>query len=245
MRFTVAAAAATALASAYGEAVTAAESGPRCALAEQVRLCVSHTSMQRALCPAEDLDCQCLWAGHSTMCFAPCVAEKVFADGMHVARGDQLTVCSQAAKFGPLAKERERLRQEERSGRRPNRPSEPVPQQPAASPRNINELNAAHEVPASDLAPATTAAAAAAATAPAARPVASPPAGVPAAARPAVAGKTAVAPTAPHSRHARPAGPASDADRAFKSVDSAAPALAAHSSVVLGAVALAGLAALF
>ncbi|KAJ2782612.1 hypothetical protein H4R18_002180 [Coemansia javaensis] len=119
-----------------------------CALAEQVRQCVNHSSMQRSVCAADDLDCQCLWASHITTCFAPCTADKVFSDGMHVAQADQLTICAQAAKFGPAAKEKERLKAEERANRGKKKPETQQLQQPSAAPRNINDINAAHEAPA-------------------------------------------------------------------------------------------------
>ncbi|KAJ2449433.1 hypothetical protein EV183_004890 [Coemansia sp. RSA 2336] len=111
----------------------------RCALAEQVRLCVNHASMQRATCSGDDLDCQCTWASKATTCFAPCISDKEFSDGMHVAHGDQDTICSQAAKFGKIAKDKEKQKQDEKKGIKKVESS--------VSPKSINDLNSLHDGP--------------------------------------------------------------------------------------------------
>ncbi|KAJ2381305.1 hypothetical protein H4S02_006263 [Coemansia sp. RSA 2611] len=115
-----------------------------CALAEQVRLCVNHSSMQRATCSGDDLDCQCTWASRATTCFAPCISDKEFSDGMHVAHGEQDTICSQAAKFGKIAKDKEQQKQDEKNNKGKKRQDQ---QSTAASPKDINDLNSAHDAP--------------------------------------------------------------------------------------------------
>ncbi|KAJ2717072.1 hypothetical protein H4R19_000239 [Coemansia spiralis] len=212
MWFVVAIAAAAAL----GSMVKTAEA--RCALAEQVRLCANHASLQRATCVADDLDCQCVWAGQLTTCFAPCTGDKLYADGMQAARSDQLTVCAQAAKFGPLAKDRERRLQDERAGRRPRWVPDAQQSAQATAPlRNINELNAAHEAPA-----------------------ATPTGARPAAAGPAPKNPAKKAATAPR---AAPAKAAPDADKDVMSASSAVHAAGPGMAVVLGAMGLVGIAA--
>ncbi|KAJ2402784.1 hypothetical protein GGI23_000464 [Coemansia sp. RSA 2559] len=114
-----------------------------CSLAGQVRLCVNHSSMQRASCASDDLDCQCTWASKITTCFAPCVSEKEFSDGMHVARGDQDAICSQAAKFGNLAKEKEKQRQFEKTAK--PRKKDEAESTPTAPVKDLNDVNDSHE----------------------------------------------------------------------------------------------------
>ncbi|KAJ2849228.1 hypothetical protein IWW36_002780 [Coemansia brasiliensis] len=132
------------LASACAAVSTAADTTPAqrtgCALAEQVRLCVNHASMQRATCSGDDLDCQCTWASKATTCFAPCISDKEFSDGMHVAHGEQDTICSQAAKFGKIAKDKEKQKQDEKKGLKKAESS-------SISPKNINDLNSLHDGP--------------------------------------------------------------------------------------------------
>ncbi|KAJ2797220.1 hypothetical protein FBU31_006905 [Coemansia sp. 'formosensis'] len=111
-----------------------------CALAGQVKLCTNHASMQLATCASDDLDCQCTWAGVMTTCFSPCIGDATAADGMHVAKGNQETLCSQAAKFGKIAKDRERQRLDEKNNK--GRKKE---QTMTSFPRDINDLNSAHE----------------------------------------------------------------------------------------------------
>ncbi|KAJ2681266.1 hypothetical protein GGH99_005300, partial [Coemansia sp. RSA 1285] len=108
-----------------------------CSLAGQVRLCVNHSSMQRATCASDDLDCQCTWASKITTCFAPCISEKEFSDGMHVARGDQDAICSQAAKFGKIAKDKERQKQEEKTAK----PKKKDQNSPTSALKDIDDLN--------------------------------------------------------------------------------------------------------
>ncbi|KAJ1798181.1 hypothetical protein LPJ59_002662 [Coemansia sp. RSA 2399] len=114
-----------------------------CSLAGQVRLCVNHSSMQRATCASDDLDCQCTWASKVTTCFAPCVSEKEFSDGMHVARGDQDAICSQAAKFGNLAKEKEKQKQFEKTAK--PRKKDEAESTPTAPLKDLNDLNDSHD----------------------------------------------------------------------------------------------------
>ncbi|KAJ2457075.1 hypothetical protein GGF42_002895 [Coemansia sp. RSA 2424] len=111
-----------------------------CALAGQVKLCTNHASMQLATCASDDLDCQCTWAGVMTTCFSPCIGDSTAADGQHVAKGNQDTICSQAAKFGKIAKDRERQRIDEK-----NNKGKKKEQTMTSFPRDINDLNAAHE----------------------------------------------------------------------------------------------------
>ncbi|KAJ2807308.1 hypothetical protein H4R20_001334 [Coemansia guatemalensis] len=111
-----------------------------CALSEQVKLCVNHSSMQRATCNSDDLDCQCTWASRMTTCYAPCIAEKEFSDGMHVAHGTQDSICSQAAKYGQIAKDKEKQRLEEKNNKGKKKLDVPTTQ-----PKDINDLNSALE----------------------------------------------------------------------------------------------------
>ncbi|KAJ2023484.1 hypothetical protein IWW57_004101 [Coemansia sp. S610] len=111
-----------------------------CALAGQVKLCTNHASMQLATCASDDLDCQCTWAGVMTTCFSPCIGDATAADGMHVAKGNQETLCAQAAKFGKIAKDRERQKLEEK-----NNKGKKKEQTMTSFPRDINDLNASHE----------------------------------------------------------------------------------------------------
>ncbi|KAJ2548398.1 hypothetical protein EV175_004847 [Coemansia sp. RSA 1933] len=113
-----------------------------CSLAGQVRLCVNHSSMQRATCASDDLDCQCTWASKITTCFAPCVSEKEFSDGMHVARGDQDAICSQAAKFGNLAKEKEKQKQFEKTAK-PKKKDDA--ESPTVAVKDLNDVNESHD----------------------------------------------------------------------------------------------------
>ncbi|KAJ2730699.1 hypothetical protein IW152_005062 [Coemansia sp. BCRC 34962] len=135
-----------------------------CALAGQVKLCTNHASMQLATCASDDLDCQCTWAGVMTTCFSPCIGDATAADGMHVAKGNQETLCAQAAKFGKIAKDRERQKLEEK-----NNKGKKKEQTMTSFPRDINDLNASHEG-ASSLVPSPAGAAATAAAAPRAKP---------------------------------------------------------------------------
>ncbi|KAJ2001069.1 hypothetical protein GGI04_003883 [Coemansia thaxteri] len=73
-------------------------------------------------------------------CFSPCIADRDAADGMHIAKGDQETVCSQAAKFGKIAKDRERQRLDEK-----NNKGKKKEQVMTSIPRDINDLNSAHD----------------------------------------------------------------------------------------------------
>ncbi|KAJ2754553.1 hypothetical protein GGI19_002317 [Coemansia pectinata] len=111
-----------------------------CALAGQVKLCTNHASMQLATCASDDLDCQCTWAGVMTTCFSPCISDPTAAGGMHSAKGNQDTICAQAAKFGKIAKDRERQRLDEKNNK--GRKKE---QTMTSFPRDINDLNASHE----------------------------------------------------------------------------------------------------
>ncbi|KAJ2744510.1 hypothetical protein GGI20_002911 [Coemansia sp. BCRC 34301] len=75
-----------------------------------------------------------------TTCFSPCIGDSSAADGQHVAKGNQDTICAQAAKFGKIAKDRERQRIEEK-----NNKGKKKEQTMTSFPRDINDLNAAHE----------------------------------------------------------------------------------------------------
>ncbi|KAJ2779298.1 hypothetical protein GGI15_003919 [Coemansia interrupta] len=112
-----------------------------CSLAGQVKLCVNHAAMQRATCASDDLDCQCTWASVTTTCFAPCIADKESSDGMHVAKGDQEAICSQAAKFGKIAKDKERQKQEEKANKGKKKKDEVR----TSVPKNIDDMNSAQE----------------------------------------------------------------------------------------------------
>ncbi|KAJ1721598.1 hypothetical protein LPJ53_003909 [Coemansia erecta] len=112
-----------------------------CSLAGQVKLCVNHAAMQRATCASDDLDCQCTWASVTTTCFAPCIADKESSDGMHVAKGDQEAICSQAAKFGKIAKDKERQKQEEKANKGKKKKDEVR----TSAPKNIDDMNSAQE----------------------------------------------------------------------------------------------------
>ncbi|KAJ1643117.1 hypothetical protein LPJ64_005073 [Coemansia asiatica] len=112
-----------------------------CSLSGQVKLCVNHAAMQRATCASDDLDCQCTWASVTTTCFAPCIAEKESADGMHVAKGDQEAICSQAAKFGKIAKDKEKQKQDEKNNRGKKKKDETR----TGAPKNIDDMNNAPE----------------------------------------------------------------------------------------------------
>ncbi|KAJ2382862.1 hypothetical protein GGI05_005516 [Coemansia sp. RSA 2603] len=112
-----------------------------CSLAGQVKLCVNHAAMQRATCASDDLDCQCTWASVTTTCFAPCIADKESSDGMHVAKGDQEAICSQAAKFGKIAKDKERQKQEEKANKGKKKKEEVR----TSAPKNIDDMNSAQE----------------------------------------------------------------------------------------------------
>lgn len=114
-----------------------------CSLAGQVSLCVNHSAMQRATCAGDDLDCQCTWASKITTCYAPCITEKEFYDKMYVAKSDQENICAQAAKFGKLARDRERQRLDEKTNKGKKKEDQPKPVNP--NPRDMNELNASHE----------------------------------------------------------------------------------------------------
>ncbi|KAJ2124489.1 hypothetical protein IW147_001658 [Coemansia sp. RSA 720] len=138
MQYTVAA---TLLAS-WAISVSAASSPRGCSLSEQVRLCVNHTSLQRSTCASDNFDCQCTWASEATMCFAPCVSDKEFSDGMHAARGDQETVCAQAAKFGQVAKDKERQKQEDKKNKGKKQEKEVWTTTGA---KDMNDLNATHD----------------------------------------------------------------------------------------------------
>ncbi|KAJ2722691.1 hypothetical protein GGI07_003154 [Coemansia sp. Benny D115] len=107
-----------------------------CALSGQVKLCVNHAAMQRATCASDDLDCQCTWAGVTTTCFSPCISDKESMDGMHVARGEQETICSQAAKFGKIAKDKERQKQEEKMNK-----GKKKKEMRTSAPKNIDDMN--------------------------------------------------------------------------------------------------------
>ncbi|KAI7835220.1 hypothetical protein BX661DRAFT_168377 [Kickxella alabastrina] len=108
-----------------------------CPLLGQVKLCVNHAAMQRATCSREDLDCQCIWAGVTTTCFSPCATEKESGDSMRVAKGDQDSICQQAAKFGKIAKEKERLRQDEKN----NKVVKKKEATRTSVPKNIDDMN--------------------------------------------------------------------------------------------------------
>ncbi|KAJ2502707.1 hypothetical protein GGH96_000869 [Coemansia sp. RSA 1972] len=138
MQYTVAA---TLLAS-WAISVSAATTPHGCSLSEQVRLCVNHTSMQRSTCASDNFDCQCTWASEATMCFAPCVSDKEFSDGMHAARGDQETACAQAAKFGQAAKDKERQKQDEKKNKGKKQEKEVWTTTGA---KDMNDLNATHD----------------------------------------------------------------------------------------------------
>ncbi|KAI9502055.1 hypothetical protein GGI25_004569 [Coemansia spiralis] len=124
-------------------AIIAQQQKDGCSLAGQVRLCVNHSSMQRATCLSDDLDCQCTWASKITTCFAPCVSEKEFSDGMHVARGDQDAICSQAAKFGKIAKDKEKQKADEKNNK--GKKIQPREEEPKVS-KNINDVNDSHDM---------------------------------------------------------------------------------------------------
>ncbi|KAJ2051896.1 hypothetical protein GGI03_001103 [Coemansia sp. RSA 2337] len=111
-----------------------------CALAGQVKLCTNHASMQLTTCASDDLDCQCTWAGVMTTCFSPCIGDPTASGGMQTAKGHQDTICAQAAKFGKIAKDRERQRLDEKNNK--GRKKE---QTMTSFPRDINDLNASHE----------------------------------------------------------------------------------------------------
>ncbi|KAJ2355882.1 hypothetical protein GGF43_002417 [Coemansia sp. RSA 2618] len=98
--------------------------------------------MQRATCASDDLDCQCTWASKSTTCFAPCISEKEFSDGMHVARGEQDTICSQAAKYGQLAKDKEKQKQDEKNNKGKKKDQE---QWSTTAPKDLNDVNSTHD----------------------------------------------------------------------------------------------------
>ncbi|KAJ2231070.1 zinc finger, AN1-type domain [Coemansia sp. RSA 518] len=98
--------------------------------------------MQRSTCASDNLDCQCTWASEATLCFAPCVAEKEFSDGMHAAHGDQETVCAQAAKFGQAAKDKERLKQDEKKNKGKKQEKEVWTTTGA---KDMNDLNDTHD----------------------------------------------------------------------------------------------------
>ncbi|KAI8319689.1 hypothetical protein GQ54DRAFT_306085 [Martensiomyces pterosporus] len=132
-------------------AVRAAPQPEGCTLAGQVKLCVNHSLMQRATCASDDLDCQCVWASKITTCYAPCLADKESVDGMHVAKGEQEAVCSQAAKFGKIAKDKERQRLEEKNTKGKKRPE----QSRTSAPKNIIDVNSAHEMPSLMTSPAS------------------------------------------------------------------------------------------
>ncbi|KAJ2908482.1 hypothetical protein GGI21_002842 [Coemansia aciculifera] len=117
-----------------------------CALAGQVKLCTNHASMQLATCASDDLDCQCTWAGVMTTCFSPCIGDSTSADGQHVAKGNQDTLCSQAAKFGKIAKDREKQRLEDKKNG-----GKKKEQTMTSFPRDINDLNASHEAASTQL----------------------------------------------------------------------------------------------
>ncbi|KAJ2704870.1 hypothetical protein FB645_002903 [Coemansia sp. IMI 203386] len=108
-----------------------------CSLSGQVKLCVNHAAMQRATCVSDDLDCQCTWASVTTTCFAPCIADKESSDGMHVAKGDQEAICSQAAKFGKIAKDKERQKLEEKN----NKGKKKKEDVRTGLPKNIDDMN--------------------------------------------------------------------------------------------------------
>ncbi|KAJ1733585.1 hypothetical protein LPJ61_001493 [Coemansia biformis] len=154
-----------------------------------------------------------------------------------------MTLTASAAKYGPLAKERERLKQEERSGKRPKIDQQQWSQpQSAGPPKNINDVNAAHEAPATAVGgsagPSNAAAGASATAAPKA-------AGNTVPAR-AAGGQVPKAGSIPAGSAAKSSAPARKApkgalggDRADTVVDSAAKSLA----VGLGSIALASIAA--
>ncbi|KAJ1748073.1 hypothetical protein LPJ78_004835 [Coemansia sp. RSA 989] len=58
---------------------------------------------------------------------------------MRVAHGEQDTVCSQAAKFGKIAKDKEKQKQDEKKGVKKVESS--------VSPKSINDLNSLHDGP--------------------------------------------------------------------------------------------------
>ncbi|PIA13618.1 hypothetical protein COEREDRAFT_89445 [Coemansia reversa NRRL 1564] len=72
-----------------------------------------------------------------TTCYAPCITEKQFSDAMHVAHGEQDAVCSQAAKYGQIAKDKEKQRQEDKNNKGKKKPDP----QSTNEVKDINELN--------------------------------------------------------------------------------------------------------
>ncbi|ORX70596.1 hypothetical protein DL89DRAFT_292245 [Linderina pennispora] len=110
-----------------------------CALDGQVRLCVNHSTMQRETCAADDLDCQCTWAQKLTQCYAPCMSDKVNSDNMHAAKADQDGICQQAAKNGKIAKDKERLKKEQKNGKS-KKQTQNIQQ------KNINDLASSHDL---------------------------------------------------------------------------------------------------